>query len=165
MRNHLSVLLGTMALTCAFSAAAEMPKISGKPVIDAPAILEWPVDGGTRTPTLHNPAADTLYDLHGSVDSCDLVLSTEGNYYMALHDVWPVFLDKFKNDPLHNAFYTTSPPVVVPQMKNGGLQFDNLNVNCRPSVAVAAKKVIDKLVAPPVRPKVPRSRCIRIAAM
>jgi len=55
--------------------------------------------------------------------------------------------------------------VVVPQMKNGGLQFDNLNVNCRPSVAVAAKKVIDKLVAPPVRPKVPRSRCIRIAAM
>jgi len=97
------MVLGTITLACAFSAAAEMPKITGKPVINTPAILEWPVDGGAKTPTLHNPSADTLYDLHGNVGNCDLVLSTEGNYYMALHDVWPVFLDKFKNDPLHNA--------------------------------------------------------------
>jgi hypothetical protein len=147
MKTNLSVVLGTITLAVAFSAMAEMPKITGKPVIDAPVILEWPVDGGTKTPSLHNPSADTLYDLHGSVDSCDLVLSTEGNYHMALRDVWPVFLEKFKNDPLHNALYTTSPPVVVPQLQNGTLQFDNLNVNCRPSVAVAGKKVIDKLVA------------------
>lgn len=141
----LAVLL--TAVPTAWSAHAAMPQITGKPVIDTPPILAWPVDGGVGTPNLHDPNADTLYDLHGKVDSCDLVLSTEGNYHMALHDVWPIFLDKFKADPLHNALYSTSPPVVVPQLKSGTLQFDNLSVGCRPSVAVASRKVMDKLVA------------------
>jgi hypothetical protein len=66
---------------------------------------------------------------------------------MALHDVWPVFLAKFKDEPLHNALYTTSPPVVVQQFEKGVVQFDNLDVRCRPSVAVANKGVIDKLAA------------------
>jgi hypothetical protein len=149
MRSKLSVICGAMALASAISVSAEedLPKITGKPVIDAPAILEWPLDHGTKTPTLHNPISDTLYDLHGRMDSCDLVLSTEGNYHMALRDIWPVFLDKFSGDPLHNAVYTTSPPVVVPQLQAGTVQFDNLSVDCRPSVAVASKRVIDKLVA------------------
>jgi len=135
------------ALVLAASAQADLPKITGKPVIDAPAVLEWPLDNGMATPNLHNPTSNMLYDLHGKVDSCDLVLSTEGNYHMALHDVWPVFLAKFKDDPLHNALYTTSPPVVVPQLEKGVVQFDNLDVRCRPSVAVANKAVIDKLAS------------------
>jgi len=136
-----------VALPMAWPAHADMPKITGKPVIDTPPILEWPVDGGVSTPNLHDPNSNTLYDLHGKVDGCDLVLSTEGNYHMALHDVWPIFLAKFKADPLHNALYSTSPPVVVPQLDKGVLQFDNVNVACRPSVAVGNKKVMDKLVA------------------
>jgi hypothetical protein len=129
------------------AAWAELPVISGTPVTDTPQILEWVLDTGPLVPSLHNPTSNTLFDLHGKVDNCDLVLSTEGNYHMALHDVWPVFLAKFKNDPLHNAFYTTSPPVVEQQIKTNSLQFDNLVVGCRPSVAVASKKYIDKLVA------------------
>jgi len=128
-------------------AFADMPEITGKPVIDTASVLEWPLDNGKATPSLHNPTSNMLYDLHGKVDTCDLVLSTEGNYHMALHDVWPLMLGKFKEDPLHNALYTTSPPVVLPQMEKGLVQFDNLNVNCRPSVSVGNKNVMDKLVA------------------
>jgi len=136
-------------LVCAISPVvyADMPKITGKPIIDAPLVLEWPLDNGVGTPNLHNRTSNMLYDLHGKVDSCDLVLSTEGNYHMALHDVWPLVLAKFKDDPLHNALYTTSPPVVVQQMEKGLVQFDNLDIRCRPSVAVANKVVLDKLAA------------------
>ena len=144
-KKLLACLFATLPL--AWSAHAEMPKITGKPVIDTAPILQWPVDGGMAQPNLHNPTSNTLYDLHGKVDSCDLVLSTEGNYHMALHDVWPLFLAKFQSNPLHNALYTTSPPVVVPQLDKGTVQFDNLNINCRPSIAVGNKKVMDKLVA------------------
>jgi hypothetical protein len=143
------IVLPLFLTTCvlAASAWAEIPKITGKPVIDAPLILNWPLDGGTATPNLHTPTSNVLYDLHGKVDSCDLVLSTEGNYHMALKDVWPIFLARFQDSPLKNALYTTSPPVVVPQIKNGLVQFDNLSINCKPSVAVANKSVIDRLIA------------------
>lgn len=144
-KKNLVLLFAAFATTMA--AHAEMPKITGKPVIDTPAVLEWPLDRGIATPNLHNPTSNTLYDLHGKVDSCDLVLSTEGNYHMALHDVWPLVLAKFPDNPLHNALYTTSPPVVVPQMQKGLVQFDNLEVDCRPSVAVGNKNVMDKLKA------------------
>lgn len=145
--NKIFLVLLFSVFVLSSAAYAGMPKITGKPVIDTPSILEWPLDNGMATPSLHNPTSNALYDLHGKLDSCDLVLSTEGNYHMALHDVWPLVLAKFKDDPLHNALYTTSPPVVVPQMEKGLVQFDNLTVNCRPSVAVGNKTVMDKLIA------------------
>jgi len=129
------------------AAQAGMPKITGKPVIDAPQNLEWPLDGSVITPSLHNLTSNMLYDLHGQIDSCDLVLSTEGNYHMVLRDIWPLVFAKFKSDPLRNALYTTSPPVVISQIEKGVVQFDNLDIHCRPSVAVASKAVIDKLMA------------------
>lgn len=150
----LSLLFSILAW--AASAQADMPKITGKPVIDTAPILAWPLDGGATTPNLHNPTSNTLYDLHGKVDSCDLVLSTEGNYHMALHDVWPLVLAKFKDDPLHNALYTTSPPVVLPQLQKGVVQFDNLDIRCRPSVAVGNKAVMDKLIAAGLADSEPR---------
>lgn len=147
MRKSVSLLFSASLLSYSMGAFADMPAITGKPVFDTAPILEWPLDNGTKTPSLHNPTSNTLYDLHGSVDSCDLVFSTEGNYHMALHDVWPAVLAKFKDDPLHNAMYTTSPPVVVPQLKENLVQFDNLDVKCRPSVAVGNKKLMDKILA------------------
>jgi hypothetical protein len=144
-KKNWTLLCASFAL--ALTAHAELPKITGKPVIDTPLTLEWPLDKGIATPNLHNPTSNTLYDLHGKVDSCDLVLSTEGNYHMALRDVWPLVLAKFKDNPLHNALYTTSPPVVVPQLEKGLVQIDNLDIHCRPSVAVGNKNVMGKLMA------------------
>ncbi|MDA8232677.1 MAG: substrate-binding domain-containing protein [Magnetospirillum sp.] len=126
---------------------AEMPPITGKPVIDTPKLLEWQADRGVVLPNLDDPTADTLYDLHAGVSSCDIVLSTEGNYHPALHDIWPVFLAKFKDKPLRNWFYTTSPPVVMPQTQHHSLEFGNFYSSCMPSVAVGGKPVIDKLAA------------------
>ncbi len=54
-----------------------MLKITGSPVIDAPQLLDWPADQGTVTPNLNDPASNTLFDLHGAVSSCDLLLSKD----------------------------------------------------------------------------------------
>jgi hypothetical protein len=127
--------------------AMALPPITGTPVIDSPPLLAWPADRGETDPSLIDNTANTLHDLHGSLDACDLVLSSEGNYHPALHDIWPVFLAKFKEHPLKNWLYTTSPPVAVPQLANKQLRFGNYYINCMPSVAVASKSVMDKLVA------------------
>jgi len=65
---------------------------------------------------------------------------------MALQDIWPVFLAKFKDQPLGNWFYTTSPPVAIPQIDKGLLQVGNLYATCRPSLVVASRSVIDRLI-------------------
>ncbi|MHB8069467.1 MAG: substrate-binding domain-containing protein [Desulfobaccales bacterium] len=124
---------------------AEMPPITGKPVIDAPLLLDWPTDRGLLVPNLNDPTANTLNDFHAQISSCDLVFSTEGNYHPALKDIWPVFLAKFKDQPLLNWFYTTSPPVSVAQIEKQMLQVGNLYATCRPAVVVATPKVISRL--------------------
>src|SRR5208337_2458410 len=123
----------------------EMPPITGKPFIDTPQLLDWPADKGTVIPNLNDPTSNILHDLHGSISSCDLILSTEGNYHPALLDIWPVFLDKFKDTQLQNWFYTTSPPVSNEQIKHHVLGLGNLRISCIPSVVVASKNTIDKL--------------------
>lgn len=124
---------------------AEMVLINGKPVIDAPRALEWPYDRGVVSPNLNDPTSNILHDFHGDLSSCELVFSTEGNYYPALRDIWPIFLAKFKDRPLRNWFYSTSPPVAVPQLANGVVQFGNLYAACRPQVVVGTGKVMKRL--------------------
>ena len=91
-----------------------------------PLVLNWPLDQGELTPNLNDPTADLLHDLHGNISSSDLLLSTEGNYHMALKDIWPLFLAKFKDPPLANWVCTTSPPVPSEQIANQRLQMGNL---------------------------------------
>jgi len=126
-------------------ASAEMKPIIGKPVIDSPELLEWPYDNDIITPNLNDPTSNTLHDFHADISSCDLCLSSEGNYHPALRDVWPIFLAKFKDRPLQNWFYTTSPPVAVPQLARQIVQFGNLYAKCRPQVVVATGKVMKQL--------------------
>jgi hypothetical protein len=124
---------------------AEIPQITGKPVIDAPRLLNWPADQETARPNLNDPTSNLLCDFHGYWSDCDLVFSTEGNYHPALQDIWPIFLAKFKDQPLRNWFYTTSPPVAVGQIEQQGVQIGNLMATGRPALVVATRKVIDKL--------------------
>lgn len=142
-----AVGLLSWCLFCNTAISAEMPKITGTPEIDTPALLQWPGDRGDIQPNLNNPTSNTLFDFHGEINDCDLVLSTEGNYHMALHDLWPLVMAQFKEQPLHNAFYTTSPPLVIDQIKHHMVAFGNLYATCLPSVAVANKKLMDKLLA------------------
>jgi hypothetical protein len=129
------------------AAPAGLPAISGKAVIDAPALLDWPYDGGLVQPNLNDPTSNTVHDLHARITDCDLVLSTEGNYHPALQEYWPIFLASFGDRPLANWVYSTSPPVVISQRKNGILQVGNVYVECPPSLAVANHSVVNALVA------------------
>jgi len=126
---------------------AELPKITGKPLIDAPALLEWPTDRKTGLPNLNDPTSNVLCDFHGCLSDCELFFSTEGNYHPALQEIWPIFLAKFKEQPLANWFYTTSPPVALGQIEEQRLQIGNLTATCKPSLVVAVQKAIDRLTA------------------
>lgn len=127
--------------------AGGVPKITGKPVIVAPDLLEWPADFSQATPYLTEPTSNRLSDLHGQVKNCDIVLSTAGNYHMALKEMWnDVYL---KHDAkalgLENWYYTTSPPISPKQVSNEIVQFGNMNMDCRPQVAAGPGKLIAKL--------------------
>ncbi len=136
------MILGTVTLPV----RAEMPKISGKPVVDAPPWLDWPADQGTLTPNLNDSTSNILNDVHAQISSCDLVLSTEGNFHPALKDIWPKLLEKYHDQPLINWLYTTSPPVSYEQLQQGRVQVGNLYVTCRPAVVIASRKVIEKVM-------------------
>ena len=132
-------------LAVANAIAAEPPAITGTPIVDTARVLLWPNDRGDVKPNLNDTTSNLLFDFHGELNECDFVLSSEGNYHPALHDLWPIFLAQFKDHPLKNAFYSTSPPVFTEQTQNGVLQFGNLYAKCRPQLAVAGIEEIKKL--------------------
>jgi len=133
-------------LTGGPAVGAEMPKITAKPVIDAPLLLAWPLDREITHPNLSDPTSNILYDFHAQISHGDLAFSTEGNYHPALRELWPLFLAKFKERPLANWFYTTSPPVPLDQITRHGVEIGNLLATGKPSLVVATRRVIDKLV-------------------
>jgi hypothetical protein len=140
----------TAVCLCSLLDAMEMsdqtPAITGVPVIDAPRILDWPVDKGNQEPSLSDPTANLVNDLHAEISQCDMVLTTAGNYHMALKELWDLYLKKFPaDDPLHNWYYTTSPPIAKQQITNGLVQFGNVTARCCPQIAVGPKKHIDSL--------------------
>lgn len=64
-------------------ASAEVPEITGQPVIDTPPLPEWPINFASAEPDLTEPTANRLYDLHGRIggeETSDLILSTSGNH-------------------------------------------------------------------------------------
>jgi hypothetical protein len=141
----LGFIIGIIFLTGGPAVGAQLPKITGKPVIDAPLLLTWPTDREVTHPDLSDPTSNTLYDFHAHLSACDLAFSTEGNYHPALRELWPIFLAQFKDRPLANWFYTTSPPVPLDQITRQGVEIGNLLATCRPSLVVATPKVIEKL--------------------
>jgi len=138
-----------ISLLFSFTVVADIPRITGKPKIVQPAdLLEWPQEQAQATPYLTEPTSNRLTDLHGQVSDCDIVLSTAGNYHMALRELWQVYLNKYaKGLNLKTWYYTTSPPISPSQIANQVVQFGNLNLNCMPQVAAGPKNLIKKLQA------------------
>lgn len=140
-----AVIVGLFVLSASVFAA--VPKITGKPKIVSPDLLEWPSDFNQETPYLTEPTSNRLSDLHGQVKNCDIVLSTAGNYHMALKELWnDVYLKTYSNGlNIGTWYYTTSPPISPQQIPNEIVQFGNMNMNCRPQVAAGPGKLIKKL--------------------
>ena len=114
-----------------------MPIITGRPVIDGPATLNWPSDWDEQEPSLGEPTANLVNDLHADISQCEMVLSTSGNYHMALRELWALYLESFPpDDPVRNWVYTTSPPIAKLQIESGLVRFGNFMARARPQVAV-----------------------------
>ena len=125
-----------------------VPDITGQPhIVTPPTLLDWPEDFPGAKSYLTEPTSNRLSDLHGAVGDCDIVLSTAGNYHMALRELWQVYLNKYAKDlDIKTWYYTTSPPIAPTQIANKTVQFGNMNMNCTPQVAVGPKKLIEKLI-------------------
>lgn len=129
--------------------AYAVPKITGSQKIVTPeSLLTWPGEFNGVEPYLTEPTANRLNDLHGEIGRCDIVLSTAGNYHMALRELWQLYLkNNAKELDIKTWYYTTSPPISPQQIKNKTVQFGNLNLNCVPQVAVGPKKLMKKLIS------------------
>lgn len=125
---------------------AAPPLITGAPVIDRPQLLNWPEDLPARQPDLTEPTTNLLSDLHANVADCDMVLSSPGNFHMALHDLWfDVYLPSVTDLNLKNWFFTTSPPISPDQITNQHVGLGNFRSSCRPQVAIGNQTVMDDL--------------------
>jgi len=142
-----AIAVCTMVLTS--NGLNAKPPITGKPVIVSPEnLLEWPRDFKKRKPDLTEPTANRLNDFHGVIGRCDMSVSTAGNYHMALREIWQIYLRKYaRRYGIKTWFYTTSPPISPKQVANSLVQFGNLDVRCKPMVAIGPKKLIKKLKA------------------
>ncbi len=156
-KAFLSGALLAAATTCAYGKGMPQvpgaPAIHGRPVVDTPKMLMWPRNAKPAPADLTDPTADLLFDLHGNIQgrACrdvGLVVSTEGNYHMALNTLWRTVILPRYGATIGSWYYTTSPPVAFPQlMHHNDLSFGNFYLHCRPSVAIAAPRLIRKLQA------------------
>ena len=137
------------------ASAAAVPPVTGEPVIvQHLGKLPWPQDDAVTTPYLTQFVANDINDLHGDV-SCDLIISTPGNYHMALKDAMKGREDlqftglqaQVKNLFDVTVCWSTSPPVGPEQIAAQDLQFKNIHVKGLPALAVGPKPVKDKMVA------------------
>jgi hypothetical protein len=141
---------------CLFSAVGlAVPPVTGEPVIvQHLGKLEWPQDDTVTTPYLTQLGANDINDLHGEV-ACDLIISTPGNYHMALLDAMKGRADlnhvglqeQIKNQFDVTVCWSTSPPVSVDQISAADLQFKNIHLTGRPALAMGPGKVMNTLVA------------------
>jgi hypothetical protein len=113
-------------------------------------ILEWP-DEQARAPgapltRFAQPLSNLCLDLHGDPLAAKLVVFSDGNHHMALHEALRDFLAA--NTRIGDIFYATTPPRVVGEaLANGGFALGNLLIAVKPHVFISPPKVLDDLVA------------------
>ena len=151
-KNVIYILQRPMALLSmllvAASVNAAVPEITGSPEIDTPQLLDWPLDIPSTTPDLSEPTSNRIFDLHARISNCEdtnIVLSTAGNYHMALRDLWYDYYLPKTEHLVRNWYYTTSPPVSAEQIQNKTLTFGNIRLECTPSIAVGPAGLMEDL--------------------
>ena len=132
-----------------------VPSITGKPIIvQHLGKVAWPQEDEVTVPYLTQFVANDINDLHGDV-TCDLIISTPGNYHMALRDAMKgrsdlklVGLQKQVKEAYDvSVCWTTSPPIALQHIPAEDVQFKNIHVKGRPALAMGPGGVMDKLVS------------------
>ncbi|MBT9589433.1 MAG: substrate-binding domain-containing protein [Thiobacillus sp.] len=110
--------------------------------------LNWPDEQATpanrELPRFGQYAALHL-DLHGDPLHAKLVVFSDGNHHMALHDALQAFA--LAHPEVGEIFYTTTPPRIATEMlRTGGLEIGNLRLCVTPHVVISPPAVLASLV-------------------
>lgn len=163
VKTIVTAALGSIIILATQNSLA-VPAVTGNPVVvQHLGKLEWPQDIPTSTPSLTQLVHNDVNDLHGGL-SCELIISTPGNYHMALKDAiyGTAFTNQAGVELTHvglieqagtpeqfkvSICWSTSPPVSVDQIMSEKLQFKNISMVGRPSLAMAPGAVMNTLEA------------------
>ncbi len=156
-----TIVLGSIFLLSSFNSYAVFPEYNGTPVIvQHLGKLDWPPDvihsEPPPHPSLTQLVSNDVNDLHGDL-SCELIISTPGNYHMALKDAIygttePSHVGLIEQTGTPSQFkvsicWSTSPPISIEQIMAEKLQFKNISMIGRPSLVMAPGSVMNTLIA------------------
>lgn len=151
MKKSLIYICIAITMTLTSNSAYAVPDVTGEPlIVDYIGSIDWPQETDVTVPFLTQGDANKNIDLHGEV-SCDVIISTPGNYHMALTEVmrgFPGLIDpttglefvglavQIKKRLGLTTCWTTSPPVNEEQIPAERLQFGNVDLVGRPILAM-----------------------------
>jgi len=153
MRRRVALFFATIFSFISINAYA-VPAVTGKPVVvKYVGSIYWPQETPVTVPYLTQGDANALNDLHGDI-SCDIIISTPGNYHMALRDAmygrpdlkFVGLVEQLKKLNGTTACWSTSPPINEEQIAAKSLQFKNATLQGLPALAMAPGKKMDKLI-------------------
>ena len=159
MKLRIIILLTiTLASMPVFAASVTIPEITTEPVVLGQKTLIWLREGGTDTipqrpfdyPDLTGQA-NVLDDWHmqTSPDNWDLLISTAGNFHRFLNAFHrQVYLPENPEVANGQWGYSTSPPISIQQLENGGrLTFGNMEIRGIPMVVMGPNGIMNAVVA------------------
>lgn len=138
-------------------AAVTIPEIKSQPVVLGQETLVWPREGGRDT-IPHRPhnhpdltgRANVIDDWHmqTSRDDWDLLVSTAGNFHRFLNGFYRQrYLPANPRVANGQWGYSTSPPISVEQLRNGGrLTMGNMTILGNPMVVMGPNDIMKKVV-------------------
>ena len=159
MKLRIIILLAiTMVSMPVFAASVTIPEITTEPVVLGQKTLMWLREGGTDTipqrPFDHpdlTGQANVLDDWHmqTSPDNWDLLVSTAGNFHRFLNAFHRQVYLPVNPDVANGQWgYSTSPPISIQQLENGGrLTFGNMEIRGIPMVVMGPNSIMNAVVA------------------
>jgi len=124
-------------------------------------MLVWPQESvlsDAGLPQWHQAGSNLCLDFHGDPQRAKLVVLSDGNHHMALHEAIQDFMKRHSG--ADSIFYATTPPgPLLSLIKHGGLEIGNLVLSVTPHVLLSPPAVLERLIsAGRVREHVPFMR-------
>lgn len=112
--------------------------------------LNWPAEtvrpAAQGVPHFSQVGSNICLDFHGDPARAKVVVFSDGNHHMALHEALQAFVRS--NPEVDDVFYSTTPPgVALKLLCSGHLDLGNLRLSVSPNVFIGPPSVLDRLVA------------------
>lgn len=112
--------------------------------------LNWPAEtirpAAQGVPHFFQAGSNICLDFHGDPAQAKVVVFSDGNHHMALHETLLAFVRS--NPQVDDVFYSTTPPgVALGLLYSGHLELGNLRLSVSPNVFIGPPPVLDRLVA------------------